>query len=228
MLKKHLKRILAVAVLSTATLAFAEDAPVYDADTYPPTFDGQPDSGGGAPQAAAYTPNESQAPSLSLEQRVSRAEHQITSIQGKDISAKMDSLQSEVQSLRGQVEQLTHQLQQVQTQQRTQYSDLDKRISTSATVKKPSGMLTDDTIPTDQPIAPIAKTKLTDAKAKSKSKLKIETKTETVAPDATKVSDQQPNVAEEQQIYQTAYDLIKAKKYNDSAWSICCNAIYAN
>ena len=33
---------------------------------------------------------------------------------------------------------------------------------------------------------------------------------------AAKSTDNQPNVAEEQQIYQTAYSLIKAKKYNDA------------
>jgi len=132
----NFKRILAVAVLSgMTTFAFAEDAaPVYDADNYPPQFDGQSDIGNGAQsqsQSQAQTYAAPPTQSLSLDQRVARTEHQITNLQHSDASSKTEALQNEIQSLRGQVESLTHQIQQMQLQQRTQYSDLDKRLNSS-------------------------------------------------------------------------------------------------
>ena len=236
MAKLNLKRVIAVAVLSSmATFAFAEDAaPVYDADNYPPQFDTDrsadpsvsADSSAVRTQPApAATYDSSPSQSLSLDQRVARAEHQITNMQQSNSSSKMDSLQNDVQSLRGQVESLTHQLQQMQTQQRSALSDLDKRLSkqpASAPTKlaeadpEPSAdpamdsnagssqpkMVPDEAIVPRKPLA---------AKPVSKTVEAVAAK-----PASAKATDTQPNVAEEQQIYQTAYNLIKAKKYNEA------------
>lgn len=262
MMKRYLKQIIIAALsLSLAAFAYAEDAaaPVYDADNYPPAFDNAGDASSsnaasavtteGVPPPVAYN---QAAPSSSTEQRLTRAEQQISNMQNKDLSSKVDTLRNEIQSLRGQVEQLNHQLQQMQNQQRTQYSDLDKRVNSLKTVKSQkavanaAAMNTDDTIQptapgentvaTDQPLPVTTTSPVLPAKAKvnvknqqiAESKNKkvsnaaatTSSKPTSVAPAPTAstntANDQQPNVAEEQQIYQTAYDLIKTKKYNEA------------
>jgi tol-pal system protein YbgF len=139
-----------VAILSSVALtAYAEDAPVYDVDNYPPQFDGQPDSGHSSqaatskpeqtPTAQSPVPSQEQdvpvassSQSLPLDQRIARMEQQLTNLQRSQSATKLNDLQSEIQALRGQVEELTHQLQQMQSQQRSMYSDLDKRINKQA------------------------------------------------------------------------------------------------
>lgn len=194
----YFKRFLAVCVISmAATAAFADDAaPVYDVDNLPPQFDGQPD--GSAAQAAAGPAPVSQQASLTLDQRVRKVEQQVTNLQNKNSSDRVDALQNDLRTLRGQVEELTHQLQRVQTEQRAMYTDMDKRLS-SASVKKSA------TVP--PPSHSATQKKVTTAAAS--------TTTADVTPTGDDVASQ-PNVAEEQEIYQTAYDLIKAKKYNDA------------
>lgn len=218
MMKSSLKHVLVMAILCGITsIAFAEDAPVFDADNYPPQFDGQPydDSGSGdvpppsqsrpGPQVQADTSAPSQ--SLSLEQRVARAEQQINNMQQGDSSSKVSGLQNQVQALRGQVEELTHQLQQLQSQQRTLASSnkltVDKSADTDvADNSAPLKSTPDEAILTK----PVPKTASKSADAASKAA-------------ATKVvakATEQPNVAEEQQTYQIAYNLIKEKKYNEA------------
>lgn len=221
MLNRVLKRVLIVAMLtSIATFSYAEDAaPVYDADSFPPQFDGQPDTGSTITPQIVTSSTEREPSSMTFEQRIARVEQQVNNMQSKNTSSKVEALQSEVQSLRGQVEQLTHQLQKSETQQRTLYSDLDKRLATTKptmAAANPISEVPDDTIPANSPAASKATTpsvpaKKTKAVADDKSAAKTKVKSDAVAK-----SDAQPNVAEEQQIYQTAYDLIKAKKYNEA------------
>ena len=242
MLKTTLMRILHVAVLSSmATFAFAEDAaPVYDADNYPPAFDGQPDvrpdirpdirpdvRSDMRPSAPvpepAYVPDAPMSQSLSSEQRISRMEQQISNMQRTNSTSKVEALQSEIQALRGQVEQLTHQLQQVQNQQRTMYTDIDKRLS-----KQPAKI--DDAAVNSSAEVATLRAQVEQLKAQKSPESAAKAKPTTpdmvkddglpaVAPGVAAKSDDkqlQPNVAEEQQIYQTAYDLIKSKKYNEA------------
>lgn len=186
--------------ISIAIPAFAEEAPVYDLDGGTSIQeDNSPDtemtvSSSQPIDISGHQSADISHPSLTLEQRVARAEHQIGTLQRTDAPAKVETLQSEIQSLRGQVEQLTRQVQQMQTQQRTLYSDVDKRLANqqSPVVDKKQAVIPNETIPLDS----VA--------------LKIKQK-----PPLTK-TDQQPNVVEEQQIYQTAYDFIKAKKYENA------------
>lgn len=205
--------------LHIAMPALAEQAPVYDVDNVPdnmsPQADNEPPSptqgqaeavellppSPSPPSASASSPDvipHQTMPSqpLSLEQRLRRIEQQMDNLQNNNSVTRVDTLQNEIQSLRGQVEQLTHQLQQLQSQQRTMYSDLDKRLSQQSTaVSKAKEMVAASaTITAKTPKNNIAKTQPT-------------TKTD---------SNAQPNVAEEQQIYQTAYNLIKQKKYGDA------------
>ncbi len=218
MLRAFLKCVLAVAIISSATMtAFAEDAPVFDVDSYPPQFDEQPD-------AAANTQTNAQTmPSLTAEQRLSRVEQQMINLQRSDSSSKMEALQNEVQTLRGQVEQLTHQLQQARNQQRVMYSDLDKRIgnqyattaiqSSPKEVKKTAPVKKiisiDQEEDNDRPVTDAPKPLATSSHAANGA-----------SATNTKTTVNQPDVAEEQKIYQTAYDLIKVKKYNEAIMTL--------
>jgi len=223
-------------LLSISFIAYAEDAPVFEVDNYPPQFDEQADSGIAATSAPSSAPssvsnqnNQNQAPGfssapisapiLSNEQRMTRLEQQMSNLQHSDASTRVDALQNEVQNLRGQVENLTHQIQQMQTQQKAMYSDLDKRIN-----KRPEPQLLSstqqpnvadtETDPVSQTISQTVKKPAPVVKPKSKlekpSTVSDVPDTSSVAPKATT----QPNAAEEQQIYQTAYDLIRANKYD--------------
>lgn len=233
------KRMLAVAILSSiATGVMAEDAaPVYDVDNYPPQFDGVQDNGtSSSPQpdlqpqlqsshAEAGISGEPSPPppttTLTLEQRMRRIEQQVSNTQEATMP-KVDALQNQVQTLRGQVEELTHQLQQLQTQQRAMFTDIDKRLS-----KQPANQTTlasndtsaDSTISSDTKSTKVdSSASLNKAPAKnpvSSPASSIKSGVPTVS-SVKPTSDSQPNVVEEQQIYQTAYDLIKAKKYNDA------------
>ncbi len=159
---------------------------------------------------------------LPLEQRLRKVEQQVNNMENGDTSARVDSLQSQVQSLRSQLEQVTHQLQQLQNQQKSMYSDLDKRVTVAQskplnvdTSSSPT-MNTDDVIKdVVKPVKPkkISQPKVVVADTSASSSAPAVDNTEN-AP--AKNVENQPNVAEEQQIYQTAYNLIKAKKYNDA------------
>jgi tol-pal system protein YbgF len=265
MITTFLKRcFLAVIVASFTHVAWADDAPVYDVDSYPPSFDGSsgapatpaqagpmqqpvptpmaantprpmvsdstPDSGGGdtsmppqpaqmQPQTPAYMPGNE---NLSLDQRVGKLEQQVTNTQRTQSPAKVEEMQAQLQTLRGQVDELNHQLQVLQTQQKSQYTDLDKRLSQkgASTSVVPSPSSDEASAETDS-TTPAGAIK---SKTKPKARVVTETTTKTVietpplatASNHTTASDQ-PNSAEEQEIYQTAYGQIKAKKYSDAA-----------
>jgi len=217
MLSLHKKRLLTLlALFSIHFTAFADDAPVYDVDNYPPQFDGEPAASSPAAPAPEVRSEESfTAPqTMTQDQRVKRLEQQIKNLTHSDSNAKIEAAQAEIQSLRGQVEELTHQLQQAQNQQRLMYTELDKRLSQSTTEKKaapaPADM-DDEVTPKKSPATVAAVTTQPHA---ASSKKPAATPVVSVKTPATTSS--QPNVAEEQQIYQTAYDLIKAKKYNEA------------
>ena len=240
---KYFKRVLMVAVLSSIALtAFAEDAPVFDADNYPPQFDEQADASAkstaqsSSAETQAANADDQSAPSqstyqaaLTPEQRVAKLEQQINNLQHSDSATKMGVLQTEVQSLRGEVENLTHQLQQMQTQQRTMYSDLDKRIAKQPQGDSLQASVSPEVSETIATAKPIVKPRTAAAKPRvTTPPALVPTVPDGVIPaaaaaPATVVADKgtsQPNVAEEQQIYQTAYDLIKAKKYNEAATTL--------
>ncbi len=231
----YLKRFIVVAIFSGITAsAFAEDAPVYDVDSYPPQFDGQPTpkapaaQTSGAPSTQPIAPVDSQGagtPPSTASQTVEQRIQQNNNTLNTDLSARVNDLQTAVQTLRGQVEDLTHQLQQLQTQQKTMFSDLDKRISNRSGSSTPAATDTADPGIADTGIdAPALKAKKNKAKAAVPAEADAEAADQAVANDltaatATKTEDQ-PNVAEEQQIYQNAYSLIKAKKYNEAATTL--------
>ena len=246
-------------MLSIATSAFAEDAPVYDVDSYPPQFDGnQPPANHAADHAQAQTQGLPPAPSnfsagpgampqsqpqqdappptepdlqaqavptpptqsLSNDQRLARLENAVHS----DVNSKVADMQAEIQTLRGQVEELTHQLQQVQAQQKTPHGTTvanngtpDEATADDDTALTPKPKKGKKTLPNasadadaDKGLPAIATTPVDDQPSTAAT-------TKTTVTTTTTASASQPNVAEEQQIYQTAYNLIKAKKYSDAA-----------
>ncbi len=232
------------------TTVWAEDAPVYDVDSYPPQFDSSApnhsaDHAQAGPPAQTFGAQDNNAPapsepeqqaqtvstpptqSLSIDQRIARLENAVHA----DVTNKVSDLQTEVQTLRGQIEDLNHQLQLLQTQQKTQLSEVDKHPShpaaaTTTTASNDEAGPDDDTTVPIKPTKKASKKSLDDETASSVGlpavatppvdEQKAEQKPVASSPTAS-ASASQPNVAEEQQIYQTAYNLIKAKKYSDAA-----------
>lgn len=231
MKKTHLKKVFSLLILTlawtSANTLFAEPAPVYDADSMPSQFDSpdQPQADDLPPpppeQDNAFVPmpqhreNEqhasmqpSQPPVLtqqhgdqnaaSVEERLERMEQQLYTLQdntqSSDSSPRIDFLLSQVQALRTQVEQLTRQVQALELRPQAQVApvpaaDPDKSLVSHQAIPDEKNKLAADT-PKPAPV------------------------TTPPAPQAKPMA--QPNVAEEQQIYQTAYNLIKMKKYNDA------------
>ncbi len=228
-------KFVSVAVsLGIAVPAYAESAPVYDVDSMPQQFDSsaadQPDlppppppgqetfvpmqSNNQSSQQPVVYQGESSSPKGTVEQRMRRVEQQINNMQNSESAARLDAMQEQMQAMRGQMEQMTHDMQQMQAQQKAMYSDIDKRLSeksVSVPVADNKGKAAKPEIAAvqqdDSPgLTPSAKSsRQSAAKAEPKAVAKSQDK-----------SDNQPNVAEEQQIYQTAYNFIKAKKYNEA------------
>lgn len=230
--KKVLLVVAAALSMSAAVVAHAESAPVYDADAMQQQNDYSIDQGQDLPlppppgQEGAFVPPQpaagaSKSPTVAIaqdntavEQRMKKLEQQINTLQTDSSAARVEALQKEVQSLRGQVEQLTHQNQQLQDQQKSMYSDLDKRLSQAD--KQPAKKSLDPAA--DEPNAGLdvkANQKVTQAKKPGKQVITPDSDKADTAETGVSKADQ-PNVAEEQQIYQTAYDQIKAKKYDDA------------
>lgn len=223
-------------LISIAAPVFAESAPVYDADTMQQQFEStdQPQADLPPPpppgqESNTFVPVQQQPsasvnsvnpsnPSMPLEQRVRKVEQQVSNMQSNDSAARMESLQNQVQSLRAQVEQLTRQLQQVETQQKSMYSDLDKRVAQSkSSVETNNDALINTNDIASKPVK--AKKTKTLLANNTETPSRVSASEETTPPPAVKGVEnppQQPDVAEEQQIYQTAYNLIKAKKYEDA------------
>ncbi len=221
MLSTQIKKLfILLALASSPFAAFAEDAPVYDVDNYPPQFDGEPVASNTASQAISSDESPAAPARLTSEQRLARIEQQLKNFSHSDSASKMESAQAEIQSLRGQVEQLEHQLQQAQTQQRLMYTELDKRLAQQATTpKKEISAVTDDdsaSVPAPTPKKSPAPTAAETQKVVHAASTKKVSPESVAAPVKTAAANNQPNVVEEQQIYQTAYDLIKAKKYNEA------------
>lgn len=254
---RQLKNVIYISLIAISLhyvpAVIAEQAPVYEADNLPASFEGEVGSNLGAgedlpppppfpatssgeenkqlplppapeamqtaPEAMQSTPNLpgpqfAYNRSQGLGKRVARMEQIINNMQQTDSPGRVDTLQNEIQSLRGEVEQLTHQLQQMQDQQRQLIADLEKRFSSPGSVRSlKSGN------PALAAAVPNASLNGSQSKVPEKLARKIATPSDTNKSNLTKSvqpATPQPNIAEEQQIYQSAYNLIKDKKYNDA------------
>lgn len=224
-----LKMVCAAMCISIAAPLFADPAPVYDADSMqevadqgqylpPPPPPGQEGGSAFIPVQPTVSSSVREQPSLNMDQRILRVEQQVSNMQNSDSATRVDSLQNQVQALRGQIEQLTHQLEQVQNQQKSMYTDLDKRVAQAG----PSALQTEIKAVRDGVVAdnaaedelPVA----TPTTSNSKPILIKTSKKQTITSE--NKDGGQPDVAEEQQIYQTAYNFIKAKRYNDAVTAL--------
>lgn len=142
---------------------------------------------------------------MSPEQRMHRLEQQLTNLQNSQGVAQVESLQTEVQSLRGQLETLTHELDKMRTDEKA-------RLASGGTPAAGVGV--------DKPEASKPAKSVVIGKKSGSKKPHVSETDELSGGAAADVKKNQPNVAEEQQIYQTAYDLIKAKKYNDAVTAL--------
>lgn len=207
-----IQRLLFFIVLASFNvLAFADDlAPVYEAEAYTPSqYENQADDNSGS------TPNYSGAPTMTLEQRVNRLEQaQENQQHSTNSSAKVESLQTQVQELRAEVEDLQKQLKQVKTN-----SDDIKKLQTA--IDQLNEKYASKGLNPNRKAYP----KVDENTDISNKKNKDPDSADTTTTDAsnenqsdvdTSDNPQQPNIAEEQQIYQSAYNYIKDKKYDQA------------
>lgn len=226
--------------------AYAEHtAPVYDVDSMssdsqaasagaPNALTPQDNSRSAANGSAVDAPLTSSEPPASVEQRIERVEQQLENVQQNDISNRLNSMQGEVQALRGQVEELNHQLQDLRNQQNATHAELGKDVSSAspeqAMSQLPREADEDPSTNIAKPVhaknvtkpgvsaSPLADAKLDKQALKSSAKLAAERSSKKALFSSTKgiSANEQPNGAEEQAVYQTAYNLIKVKKYNEA------------
>lgn len=157
---------------------------------------------------------------LTPDQRMRRLEQQIANLQNSQSAAQVNSLQGEVQSLRGQIESLNHELEKVRAQEKTKVADAERP---DATASSDVDTLNAAGASAKSPAPAVKKTasKKPSPHASETDELSGAAATTTLASNTTvSTPKDQPNVAEEQQIYQTAYDLIKAKKYDEAVTAL--------
>jgi tol-pal system protein YbgF len=239
-------KILGVACLMAAAPVFAESAPVYDADALPQQFYSEADQSNeeDLAQTSPAEPNtfvpvkretrettaaESQQnvgnmdedvsmppmpSSESSEQRIKRLEQQVSNLQSNDSNTRIESLQKQVQSLHNQIDQLTRQLQQAQDQQKNQsranLAEKSEKPEKEELLDSYAGETKETKTQKNNHPKPAKKTIVSNKVTNEGNE------NNNLTASSSSATDNQPNVAEEQQIYQTAYNLIKAKKYNDA------------
>lgn len=189
---------------------WAEAAPVYDVEAFEVAADHTRElplppppspENSFVPEQSSHSSNRTvSTANMGIQQRVQRVEQQVANMQNSDTPMMVESLQNQIKVLRGQVEELTHQLEQVQTQQKSMYADVDKRLTEVLATSKAAVIADSD-----------SEMKTVEGNRVIAKKPEPEKKTSTAARKSV-----QPDVAEEQKIYQTAYDLIKARKYSDA------------
>lgn len=208
--KLTLKLGFMAALIGAAMPVFAESAPVYEVDeldqgsaasqsqrdVLPPAPSSPEESfssssNAGSVQEMSVTPSSS---SSDANQRINKLEQKINKMSQTTSAEQIESLQSQIQTLRNQVEQLTHSLEKAQAEQKASYTDLDNRLAQANSAPAPAAEET-----------------------KSAPKAAVAPKAEPVAKKKEVVEKSEgPDVAEEQQIYQSAYTLIKDKKYDEA------------
>lgn len=228
-LSKILKLVSSLVLIGVISPVFAESAPVYDADAlqaqgYQPAHDNYPP----AAENESRLEIADKPIRLSMDQRLQKLEQQLTNLQNNDSGNKVESIQDQVQVLRNQVEEMSHALEQMQNQQRAVLADISKRmaqpegkpvvVAASSRTLNANAYAVDNSVTNtankivDNP--PVSATVVPSAPVANR----VEVVQPPSAQQAETASNQanQPNVAEEQQIYQTAYNLIKAKQYNEA------------
>lgn len=199
------KFVLAGIFLGISTLAFA-DVPVVD-------YSADSSSSAVAQPMDEQAPIENSAPSdqavqsqpakqnLSPEQRLNKVEAQVDNLNRQNLSSKLGELQDRVQQISGKLDEQSHQIEQLSNQTKNYYQDLNQRMEKG---KPTVGAVTEPTIPA---VATPAVTATKPAKATATTG--AVKKTSQAAIDAANLK--------EQQLYQTAIDLLPDKKYDESS-----------
>ena len=124
---------------------------------------------------------------LSTSERLAVLERQVSYLNQKNSSSKLEDLQSQIASLQGRIDTLEHANQQLQDQLKQQYQDLDQRLTQKTTA--PAAAVTAD----------------------KKASVKLEDNENALADGDTQASS--TNSAAEQAAYQKAFTLLKKKDY---------------
>lgn len=163
---------------------------------------------------------------LSSDQRIGKLEQQISNLNEQSLTTKIDELQQRFQKLSGQVEDQKHQIEQLNAQLRSFYQDLNQRLekpgSEKISLEKPKTTeLTSATNNTS--IAPVTTSEIVEAvpNATANATATATANTTTDAVIVTKKNEEaKPRTdkasLKEQQMYQTAIDLLPDKKYEAS------------
>ncbi|MEI8055145.1 MAG: tol-pal system protein YbgF [bacterium] len=140
---------------------------------------------------------------LSFDQRINKVEQQISNLNEQSLTTKIDELQQRFQKLSGQIEDQKHQIEQLNSQLRSFYQDLNQRLEKPGSEKPKINELADanntSVAPSVTSEAPIVAADVVDSKKNDEAK-----------PRTDKAS------LKEQQMYQTAIDLLPDKKYEAS------------
>jgi len=172
--------------------------------------DSNDDSQKTSPARAAPVASSPAVTTGSIGDRLRKLEQQVANMQSSDKNVKLETMQTQIQTLRSELDQLSHQVQQLQKQQKT---------AALPTAQKNTDKNAGSTLAANDDDANAASKKAT---TDVKSGLKTAKTKKTTDQDAEgsdtkqKTANAQPNVQEEQEIYQTAYNLIKAKKYTEA------------
>jgi tol-pal system protein YbgF len=185
-----------VILVSVAMPGIAEPAPVYDADTMPQQFDNADQAQSGqdtAPVAAApeQEVNAVPAPEMPPTSTLS-TEDRLKRVEQQINNIQNSDSTSQLDSLQTQIQAL-----------RSSVEQLSHQLQVVQTEQKNTAMVKPQLIASAVAATKPAKLALNSNQATTK-----------IVPTAQVAG--QPNVAEEQQIYQTAYNQIKAKKYEDA------------
>ena len=233
--------LLWVVMWMQVSIVYADQAPVYDIDAAQaagddealPATDSPTDAEVGD-QAIERTTTESATPTRNqnavqgvvqgeaLSKQLTQVKQQVANLHLDDLWARLEGLQNELQSLRNQIEQINHQLVQLKDQHKAMYVEVDQRLLEQKAMLQALQHHHEryhadaDVIAHEQHgeedggVSPADKEaggdSLTDDSAAARS--------------LTQPTPAQPNVLEEQHVYQTAYNLIKAKKYQEAAHSL--------
>lgn len=151
---------------------------------------------------------------LSVEQRLEKLERQVDNLNQQNTAQKIEDLQDRIQKLNGQLEDQSHQIAQLTEQVKNFYQDLNGRIEgkggkasdgAKATLAADSVSQTADTaVPHSQSCSVPPTTFLQQAKSPAAVKKSSQLASDTA-------------FLKEQQMYQTALDLLPDKKYDASA-----------
>lgn len=187
--------LLAVSLLTTSFSVYAENAvPVYDIE------DGK--SVGSNNIIRQNDPR----PSLIASNQLSSNRQQ------KEIQSRLNGMQNEIQSLRGQVEELAHQVQILNDQQQLMRVESEKLARNAIEPARNSTPSDTNEVVRNSKATKIRNTASSENRSNN-ARESITTKNVTKRNEQPKADNQD---SDEQTVYQTAYDLIKAKKYNEA------------